>query len=183
MAEYGYLHRLPGIGRLKSRLTLSEIAAQDQSRAAEVAALLDRWPDARYARFLEVHSGMADPFLYEARVHVFSRDHHRRHLAAAAPGSAEAQHHATMTFRQQLLLERLFGATLARSRFRLDLSERQRLEGLDDPQRPFASKTASHLITGVSERTLRIALLTAAVALLGIDAVLRRRAPRTEAST
>jgi len=181
MAEYGYRHRLPGIGEIKSRLTLAELAEQDRTRASEVAALLDRYPDRRYERFLREYSGMADPFLYEARVHLFSRDHHRRRLAAATPGSAEAQEHATMSFRQQLLLERVFGATLARSASRLDPSERQQLEALDNPELPFASKTASHLITAVGERTLRIALLATAAALLALDAVVRRRS-RMEAS-
>jgi hypothetical protein len=175
MAEYGYRHRLLGIGELKSRLTLAELAQHDRSRATEVAAVLDRWPDDSYERFLREHSGMPDPFLYEARVHIFSRDFHRRHLAAAAPGSAAAQEHATMAFRQQLLLERVFGATVARSSYRLDPYERQRLKGLDDPELPFASKTASHLITAVSERGLRLALLAAAAALLALDAVVRRR--------
>jgi len=176
MAEYGYRHRLPGIGELKSRLTLAELAQQDQSRAAEIAAMLDRYPDSRYLQFFRDHSAVGDPFLYEARVHIFSRDYHRRHLAAAAPGSTAAQEHATMAFRQQLLLERVFGATLARSSHRLDPYERQRLKGLDDPRRPFASKTASHLITAVSEPGLRLALLAAAAALLALDAVARRRA-------
>jgi hypothetical protein len=181
MAEYGFRHRLAGIGEMKSRLMLAELAEQDRARAAEVAAMLDRWPDGRYERFLREYSGMADPFLYEARVHLFSRDHHRRRLAAAAPGSAEAQEHATMAFRQQLLLERVFGATLARSSYQLDPHERQRLKDLDDPRRPFASKTASHLITAVSERGLRISLLAAAAALLAIDAGVRRR-PTMEAA-
>lgn len=181
MAEYGFRHRLAGIGEMKSRLMLAELAEQDRARAAEVAAMLDRWPDGRYERFLREYSGMADPFLYEARVHLFSRDHHRRRLAAATPGSAEAQEHATMAFRQQLLLERVFGASLAHSSYQLDRHERQRLKGLDDPRRPFASKTASHLITAVSERGLRISLLAAAAALLAIDAVVRRR-PTMEAA-
>lgn len=182
MAEYGYRHRLPGIGELKSRLTLAELAEQDRTRAAEVAAVLDRYPDRNYERFLREHSGMPDPFLYEARVHLFSREYHRRHLAGAAPGSAAAQEHATMAFRQQLLLERVFGATLARSGSQLDPYERQRLKGLDDPELPFTSKTASHLITAVSERGLRITLLAAAAALLVVDALFRRRAPRLEAA-
>jgi hypothetical protein len=181
MAEYGFRHLLPGIGVMKSRLTLADLEEQDRARAAEVAELLDRYPEGRYQRFLDEHSAAADPFLYEARVHLFSRDHHRRRLAAATPGSAEAQEHATMSFRQQLLLERVFGATLARSASRLDPSERQQLEALDNPELPFASKTASHLITAVGERTLRIALLATAAALLALDAVVRRRS-RMEAS-
>ena len=152
MAEYGYRHRLPGIGEMKSRLTLAELEEQDRTRAGEVAALLDRYPEGRYQRFLDEHSEIADPFLYEARVHLFSRDVHLRDLRAAPPGSAAARTHATIALREQLLLERLFGNTLARSSFNLRPHRRQLLEQLDDPGRPFVSASAAHLITGVGEQ-------------------------------
>ena len=177
MAEYGFRHRLPGIGVMKSRLPLAELTQQDQSRATEVAAVLDRYPGSRYAQFFQDHSEVADPFLYEARVHIFSRDGHLNRLTTAPPGSSAAREHATMAFRQQLLLERVFGTTLARSSFTLDPVQRQWLEALDDPQRTFASKTASHLITAVSERDLRITLLAAAGILLALDVLVRRRQP------
>jgi hypothetical protein len=176
MAEYGHRHRLAGIGEMKSRLTLAELAAQDRARAAEVAAVLDRFPDGRYRRFLDQHSEVADPFLYEARVHLFSRNAHLRDLNAATPGSAAARQHATIAFREQQLLERVFGSTLARSRFTMDPRRRQQLEQLHDPEQPFVSSSAAHLITDVGERTLRTVLLAAAVALLALDAVVRRRA-------
>jgi hypothetical protein len=175
MAEYGYRHRLPGIGELKSRLTLAELADQDRTRAAEVAAVLDRYPEGRYQRFLDEHPATANPFLYEARVHLFSRDVHLRELRSAPPGSAAAREHATIALREQHLLERVFGSTLARSGFNLKPQPRQLLEQLYDPGRPFVSASAAHLITGVGERSLRLALLAAAAILLALDAVARRR--------
>ncbi|HQN97175.1 MAG TPA: VanZ family protein [Thermoanaerobaculales bacterium] len=181
MTEYGHRHRLPGIGEMKSRLTMAELAAQDRERAAEVAAVLDRYPEGRYGRFLEDHGEAADPFLYEARIHLFSRDAHFRQFRDAAPGSAAAPEHATIAFREQQLLERVFANTLARSRFGLDPQRRRSLEQAHDPERPFVSSSASHLITGVGERPLRIALLAAAAALLALDAAVRRRM-RMEAS-
>jgi len=181
MAEYGYRHQLPGIGGMKSRLTLAELAEQDRTRAGEVAALLDRYPESRYQRFLDEHSAAADPFQYEARVHLFSRDVHLRDLRAAPPGSAAAREHATIALREQQLLERVFGNTLAHSTFNLKPQRRQLLEQLHDPGRPFVSASAAHLITGFGERTLRLALLAAAAALLAIDAVVRRR-PTMEAA-
>jgi len=181
MAEYGHRHRLPGIGEMRSRLTLAELAEQDHTRAAEVAAVLDRYPEGRYRRFLDQHSEIADPFLYEARVHLFSRDAHLRDLKSAPPGSAAAREHATIAFREQQLLERAFAGTLARSRFNLDPQLRQQLEQLHDPEQPFVSASAAHLITAIGEPTLRIALLAAAALLLALDAAVRRR-PKLEAS-
>ncbi len=175
MAEYGFRHLLPGIGVMKSRLTLADLEEQDRARAAEVAELLDRYPEGRYQRFLDEHSAAADPFLYEARVHLFSRDVHLRDLRSAPPGSAAAREHATIALREQHLLERVFGTTLARSSFNLRPQRRQLLEQLDDPGRRFVSASAAHLITGVGERTLRLGLLAAAAVLLVLDAVAHRR--------
>jgi len=45
MSEYGFRHHLPGIGDMKSRLTLAELEEQDRARAGEVAELLDRCPE------------------------------------------------------------------------------------------------------------------------------------------
>ena len=175
MAEYGFRHHLPGIGDMKSRLTLGELEEQDRARAGEVAELLDRYPEGRYARFLEDHSEVADPFLYEARVHLSSRDVHLRQLRDAVPGSAAAREAATIALREQQLLERVFGGTLARSSFDLKPQRRRQLEQACDPERPFASSSAAHLITGVSQRGLRIVLLAAAAILLAVDAAIRRR--------
>jgi len=177
MAEYGFRHRLPGIGRDEVQAAAGRAHAAGPIAATEVAAVLDRYPGSRYAQFFQDHSEVADPFLYEARVHIFSRDGHLNRLTTAPPGSSAAREHATMAFRQQLLLERVFGTTLARSSFTLDPVQRQWLEALDDPQRTFASKTASHLITAVSERNLRITLLAAAGILLALDVLVHRRQP------
>ena len=174
MAEYGFRHQLPGIGDMKSRLTLAELAENDRTRPAAVAAVLIRYPEGRYQRFLDEHSEVADPFLYEARVHIFSRDVHLRDLRTAAHGLA-AREHATIALREQQLLERVFGNTLARSGFKLQPERRQQLEQLLDPGRPFVSSSAAHLITAISERTLRFALLALAAALLALDAVARRQ--------
>ncbi|PWB74837.1 MAG: hypothetical protein C3F15_07295 [Holophagae bacterium] len=182
MAEYGYRHRLPGIGEMQSRLTLADLEEQDRTRAGEVAALLDRYPEGSYARFLRDHSEIGDPFLYEARVHLFSRDVHLRDLRAAPAGSAAARELATIALREQQLLERVFGNTLARSSFNLKPQRRQLLEQLYDPGRPFVSASAAHLITAIGERPLRILLLAAAAALLAIDAVVRRRPTREAAA-
>jgi hypothetical protein len=175
MAEYGYRHELPGIGVMKSRLTLDELAARDRTDAAEVAAVLDRYPDSSYRRFLRERPAVEDPFLYEARVHIFSRDSHLRRLRDATPGSAAAREHATTAAGEQLLIERIFGNTVAQSRHVLDSRERRLLAGLHDPTSPFTSRSASHLVTSISERSLRALLLGSAVALLLVDRAIRRR--------
>jgi len=178
MAEYGYRHELPGIGVMRSRLTLAELAARDRNDAAAVAAVLDRYPDGSYRRFLWERPASEDPFLYEARVHIFSRDFHLRKLRDAAPGSTAAREHATTAAGEQLLIERVFGTTLSQSRHDLDPRERQLLVGLHDPDVPFTSRSASHLITSISEGGLRALLLGSAIVLLLLDRAVRRRGGR-----
>jgi hypothetical protein len=134
----------------------------DRTRSGEVAELLDRYPDSRYVQFFQDNSEVADPFLYEARVHLFSRNGHLHRLEAAPPGSAAAREAATIALKEQQLLERVFGGTLARSSFDLKPQRRRALEQSYDPERPFVSSSASRLITGITERGLRIALLAAA---------------------
>ena len=175
MAEYGYRHQLPGIGTMKSRLTMNELAERDRRDAAEVAAVLDRYPHSRYRRFLKEHPATADPFLYEARVHIFSRDSHLRDLESAPPGSAAAREHATIAAREQRLLERVFGRTLELSSFGLPPRQVALLEELADPDAAFASASASHLVTRVSEGGLLALLIGSAALLLGLDSLVIRR--------
>jgi hypothetical protein len=176
MAEYGYLHDLPGIGTLRSRLTMDELAERDRSDAARVAAVLDRYAHRDYERFLREQPATADPFLYEARVHIFSRDYHLRQLEAAEPGSAAAREHATIAAREHDLLERVFGRTLKASRFDLPPRQQALLEELADEDASFVSRSASHLVTSVPEDVLLALLVGSAAVLLLLDStVLRRR--------
>ena len=182
MAEYGYRHELPGIGGMRSRLTMAELAARDHRDAAEVAAVLDRYPNGSYNQFLREQPAVDDPFTYEARVHIFSRDYHLRRLREAAPGSAAAREHATIAAREQRLIERVFGSTLSRSRFELGPSQQRLLDQLEDPEVRFESRSAAHLITSISEPALQALLLGSAAALLLLDRVVRRR-PAAEAAS
>ncbi len=116
MAEYGHRHVVPEIGEFKSRFTIEQLRVEDTARADEVAAILDRYPDPRYGRFLKDFPPQRDPFAHEARVHISSRDHHLRRQAEYPEGSQEARHHASIALRQHQILERFFGNTLHSSR-------------------------------------------------------------------
>lgn len=178
MAEYGYRHELPGIGTMRSRLTLAELAERDARDAAAVAAVLDRYSHGDYERFLREQPATADPFLYEARVHIFSRDAHLRRLRDAPPGSTVAREHATIAAREQRLLERVFGRTLARSSFGLAPRQSALLEELADPDAQFSSASAAHLVTRISRGALVALLIGAAAVALAVDGLaLGRRDP------
>jgi hypothetical protein len=173
MAEYGHLYRDPGIGVFRSRFDPTELDRLDRERGAEVAALLDRYPDHLYESFLARFTPVTDPFVHEARVHLWSRDRNADQALAASDPAA-----ATVAWRENLILEGSFGRCLAHSRSAWDPPRRAALANLHDPVLPFESKVAEHLITALSEGQVR-GLLVAA--LLGVLA-LERRLLRTGAS-
>ncbi|MBN1269705.1 MAG: VanZ family protein [Kiritimatiellae bacterium] len=128
MTEYGYRHEDPEIGAFYSRFTLEELRRQDATRAVEASGILDRFRRAdQYGDFLSEYTPMVDPFVHEARVHMFRRDHYLgatwRHTKDGMEG-----YHATVAYRENLILEKYFSNTLARSRCRLKPRDKAGLE-------------------------------------------------------
>ena len=63
------------MGVFFSRFTREELRSLDGARADEAARRLDEFRDpARYAEFLRTWTPVSDPFVHEARVHLFRRD-------------------------------------------------------------------------------------------------------------
>jgi hypothetical protein len=183
MAEYGHLHRAPGVGEFKSRLTLAELELRDRRGSEEAAAIIDRYADEAYGAFQRAHQGFANPLVYEARVHIYSRDSNLRRAREWPAGSAERTMYATRAYRENQILERYFPHTLGRSSFTLDPETRRALEAAHDPDRAFSSRAGRHLITWISEPALRFGLLLLAASLLLLEqAVGREWLQRREAA-
>lgn len=180
MAEYGHLHVVPGLGELKSRLTIHQLIDEDRRRFDSVSTILDRYPSNRYWSFLRNHQGYEDPLLYEARVHIFSRDVHIRRARDASPGSSEEIWQATQAFRENEILEEFFGNTLQASAYQLTPAERRELEDRLDADRRFVSKNASHLVTWIDESGLRTLLLMIVGLLVAADITIGVRGRREE---
>jgi hypothetical protein len=180
MAEYGHLHVVPGLGEFKSRLNIHQLIDEDQRRFDDVSTILDRYPRGRYWAFLRNHQGYEDPLLYEARVHIFSRDVHLRRARKASPGSREEMWQATQAFRENEILEQYFGNTLRQSAYKLSAAEKRELEDRFDPDRHFVSKNASHLITWIGESGLRTLLLVIVGLLVAADITIGVRGRREE---
>jgi len=173
MCEYGFLNRLDGRTAFRSRLTRSELVGQDLQRSAEAAAALER-SLGRKGLAHRVVSAAVDPFVYEMRVHIFSRD---RNLAAAhrhEEGTREHRRSMTAAARENRILEQVFNGTLKRTNFFWPDSQRTAVESAADPEARFVSKVAGHLITAVSEPLLRFLMLTALAVLVAADAILSR---------
>ena len=175
MAEYGHRHVLPEIGQFKSRFTIDQLRSEDSTRAGEVAAILDRYPDRRYGEFLRDVPPQLDPFAHEARVHISSRDHHLRKRTEYPEGSHEARHHASVALRQHQILEGFFHNTLHSSDYDLPASTVERLEREQLPDFLWYSWTSRHLITWISELALRVTMMITIVALGALHFVLGSR--------
>ncbi len=169
MAEYGHFHRLSGVGKFKSRMTMDELVEQDRRRASEAAEIIDRFPDAAYNTFHRDHQGFADPLTYEARIHLFGRNYNAKLARQRADDPDELKLRSTLAYRENQILEQAFTNTLRRSGKTLEPEVRRELEALHDPDWPFISRAGTHLITWISEPVLRAVLVLVAVVLMLLE--------------
>ena len=177
MVQYGYLYEDPEIGRYKSRLSPLELQETDRARGMDVATILDEYhsPD-RYAEFLDTFSFVDDPFLCEARVHLFRRDRYR-HTAAEhrTTDPDEYRRHITIAYRENLIMESRFPNTLARSIFQLKPETVEAMRAAHDPSLERLSGVSIAVITVFSERQATGIILAALLAWTAGWAYLYRR--------
>ncbi|MBU1693281.1 MAG: VanZ family protein [Verrucomicrobia bacterium] len=182
MAEYGYRHDEPGVGSFYSRITRDELRRLDRERAAEAASRLDEFRDPeRYQEFLQTWTPVTDPFVHEARVHLFRRDQHAAR-AWELRGDPEALYgHATVAWRENRILELFFGHTLRASQYAWDERLEERLNEYHDPGFPYTSPVSATVITRLTENQVRGLFLAGILVLALVERVaVRRRKARGE---
>ena len=166
MAEYGYRHHDPAIGRFYSRFMMSELQRLDQERGAEAGETIRRYAFlADYREFIRIFTSSVDPLLHEMRVHLYRRDHY----VATADQYREKDPdrftlHMTVAFRENQLLEKYFPNALISSGSVWDNELLARVEAAADRAMPYVSPVSDHLVTSATELELWVALV--AVALL-----------------
>ncbi len=153
MLEYGSLLTLPDGTRFRSRFAAEELAAIDAGRAAEAGArLASGSSEAAYADFLAHYTVTRDPFLHEARVHLFRRD---RYLLTADRHLDDPPWRArdlAVALAEDAILEAAYGRTLEAAGLRLDPNNRAEWRALVDPNTPaYESPVSRHLVTDRSE--------------------------------
>jgi hypothetical protein len=118
MAEYGYRYEDPEIGVFRSRLSPEVLRRTDLERGKSAAKILDLYKDGPgYRAFLEIHTPVNDPFLHEARVHLFSRD---QNFFWAVQPETDPQTRAkclTAAFFENRIMEKYFPQTLGHSTY------------------------------------------------------------------
>ncbi len=175
MLEYGHRFEDPETGPFRSRFSPEELRRVDRERGAEAAAVLDRFRDhSRYLEFLQTFTPVSDPFLHEARVHLFRRDRHLEWAADAGTALYEPRIHFAVAFRENRIMEKYFPNTLRHSSYVLEpeqlvFLEQSRLSDSELPAREVESRVGRRLVTKLSEAQVGGLLLLAvlAFALLG----------------
>jgi len=147
MTEYGFLHQVPGVGGLYSRLSWDELLEQDTGRAGEVARILDGYPSTDdYKLFLRDYPPFGDPFVHELRVHLFRRDRYLERLASEQISDAERRRMATTAWAEDALLDACCSVTVAASSYALSSETWEPYEALIDADGAYVSAVSSHLI-------------------------------------
>lgn len=175
MSEFGYLHHDVDLGAFYSRFSRDELRTEDSVRSHDAAAILDEFREERYSAFLSVYPSWRDPFVHEARVHLFRRD---RYLAYAAGTDSEDEKvkHLLVVRAENLILERYFRTTLEASSYRLSEEVRKRSDSFVGAKHDYVSPVDRHLITVVTEEQIWMMIGLAVLSLLGVDQKVRRRA-------
>jgi len=175
ISEFGHLHRLDDRTFFRSRLSLDELAREDAARASEVATELDA-ARRTYGGWVHTYPVVDDPFTYEARVHLFARDRNLLRSRKLTPESPDYRDLMTTAVRENLILERFFGATLAQSSYSWRPRRRAAFIQAHAEEATFTSDVAAHLITAISEKKLRALTISALFVLLLCDLLLGRYA-------
>ncbi|MFH0879667.1 MAG: VanZ family protein [Lentisphaerota bacterium] len=153
MSEYGFLFKDPEIGTFKSRFDPDSLKRADEERSMEAARILNLYQNPGfYKRFLGLYTPVTDPFVHEARVHLFRRDHYLNVLWKHRKNPVDYRIHATVAYREQQIMEKYFPNTLRASNYKWDESIRAELARYANTDPEYVSPVSQGLITTWNER-------------------------------
>ncbi len=175
MLEYGHLYEIPGIGRFRSRFSPAELARTDAERGAEAGPVLGRSSEDDYERFLEEYTPITDPFLHEARVHLFRRDRYLTTAEWHLDDEDWYRQDLTVGYREDRILQQYFPNTLRHSGRALPPERVRRLAEQQFPDQAYESRVSEGLVTRIGERHVVVGAVGALVLLLAIRHVAGRR--------
>jgi len=154
-AEYGFKIDDPDIGIIYSRLRPEELMKQDRARSKEVAEILDQYRSERYyGRFHATYLGYDDPFLVEARVHLFRRD---RYASLAVKNSDDRilmREFANIAYSENKIVKKYFGETVRHSSFAWSTEMEQMIHHFCVDAPIYHSPVSNSLITRVTKPEL-----------------------------
>jgi hypothetical protein len=158
MVEYGYLYTDPMIGRFRSRFPLDVLEQTDATRGLEASQILDRFRNhSTYGQFLKENNPITEPFLHEARVHLYRRDWHLQKVEALQPDDESYRLLLTVALRENQILERYFPNTLRQSGYVLLPDQIAFLKQNQLLDHAYTSPVGQNLITRFTETQIGIA--------------------------
>lgn len=177
MRETILKHQDPEIGTFYSRLTIAWLQKTDREQASSYAAILTGWKDRSYDEFLNSHTTLDFPFLYEMRVHLFRRDRHFE-LGRQADGASARRKDFFIAYKENRILEKYFGETLLRSVCLWDEKITAEVESLIDKNAPYVSPVGKNVFYWLKEGPMWAAILVVLGLLAGFNIALARRSRR-----
>lgn len=180
MVEYGYRYDDPEIGRFYSRFQPDDLTWMDQQRGVDAGRIIHHyWNNDTYSNFLQRYTPATDPFVHEANVHVYRRNHYHDVMWTHKLKPELFSRHVTVVVRENQILEKYYSNTLAASGQRWSGEVLAPHLSFVNTNRLYKSEVSRHLITRVSERQIWLVILV----LLLADVVLlfacgREPAPR-----
>jgi hypothetical protein len=172
MYEFTKKHADPEIGVFYSRLSLRGLAAEDLASSDHWAGVLRHWAHKSYSDFLDHHSPLIHPFVYEMRVHLFRRD--RRLEEARTAGKERARREALfIAFKENRILEKYFGRTLQKSGYAWKPELRAEVESSIDTHKRYRSPVSAGVFR-IKEATMWAAILITLAALTVFNILVRR---------
>lgn len=179
MIEYGYMNGDPATGLFRSRLTADELRRSDRDRAEEGARIAERYRDReQYLEFLEIYTPVTDPFVHEARVHLFRRDSHLERARAAEQEDYRLSQ-LNVAYWENRILEANFGELLRDSDYRWPAELEAEVRKHARTDEVHVSWVSHYLITTVNERQVFWLTLFSVVGLLLLGGFLGRRIPNS----
>ena len=182
MVEFGYRHVDPDVGMFNSRLTTEELIQTAEARAEDGAAILDQFRDReRYSEFLGIYTTTRDPFLHEARVHLFRRDIYVER-GDAAEDEAKRRGLYTVAYWENRILEKYFGPLLAASSYVWPPELQAKIDENALTESHYLSGVSVELITGVTQAQVVGFFIALVAVLLALGQYFGRRAGRQAAT-
>jgi hypothetical protein len=191
MLEYGYRYHEPETGVFRSRLTLEEVRRADHERAEEGSRILAQYQDReRYREFLELYTPVSDPFLHEARVHLFRRDRFLEWAEGTGETGPETyalpahedefREQMTVAYRENQILERYFAGVLRASGLAWSADTLARVRAQVLPDYEYDSWVSRAVITEIGEGQVLLLFAVAIAGVLAIGQIYGRERPRPE---
>lgn len=177
MTEYGFLHGSAATGLFRSRFTEEELRRLDRERAEEGALILDRYLErAEYLEFLDIYTPVTDPFLHEARVHLFRRDSHLR-WGRRAEEDDQRRRLLTVAYWENGILEDYFGELLHASSYPWPAEVEAEVRAQIDTDPTYESAVSQHVITRFTRQQVLWFSVIVVVGLLLLGRYFGRRTP------